>query len=137
MILSGWYFIVISHRYLWSNPSMCFSFNHNIPSLSTNVSMPFLFFNVFGCPICELIKALEIRTYIVFNLPFPNNFFLSWLFFFYNWVILFNSCSDCTNFYFYCRTCNTYGNSNDWSKCRNWNTTSNCWNQNKQVFNII
>ena len=60
----------------------------------------------------ESIKALEIRTSIVFNLSFPNNTILSCflLIFPYNWLILFSSCSDCTNFYSYCRTRNTNRN---------------------------
>ena len=37
------YFVVMSRKFLWSNPSsICFSFNHNIPSLSIIVSIPFL-----------------------------------------------------------------------------------------------
>ena len=39
----GLYFVVISSKFLWSNPfSISFSFNHNIPSSSTIVSIPFL-----------------------------------------------------------------------------------------------
>ena len=32
-------YLVISHKSLWSNPSFCFLFNHNIPSLSTTFFM--------------------------------------------------------------------------------------------------
>ena len=49
------------------------------------------------------IKYLEIRTSIVFNLPFHNNIILSYF-------SSFNSCSDCKNVYSYCRTRNTYRN---------------------------
>ena len=67
--------------------------------------------------ICELIKALELRTSIVSNLVFPNRFILSFFFFVFLMIsfILLNSCSDCKHFYSYCRTCKTNANRN-----RNW-----------------
>ena len=40
---SEWCFVLIFHKLFWSNQSfICFSFNRNIPSLSTIVSVPFL-----------------------------------------------------------------------------------------------
>ena len=62
----------------------------------------------FSWLIHEWIKAFEIKTAIEFYLVFANN--TTWLFyviFFDNGFILFNLCSNCTNFYFYCRTHNT------------------------------
>ena len=108
---SKWYFIVISRKLLWSNlSSICFSFNHNINhfyivhsaevsgysinTLLTEIDLSWLTY--------ESIKALAIKTAILFNLYFPNNTILSYLFFlFYNWFVLFNSCSDCANVYSY------------------------------------
>ena len=47
-----------------------------------------------------MIKALEIKTSMLFDLDFANNTILSCFFLFLNyWLIIFNSCSYCTNFY--------------------------------------
>ena len=114
-------FIVISSTFLWSyHFSICFSFNHYIPSLSLIVFVQFLsyifllistifvryipqkfqdflifsFISLYSLNtlftetnlswlIYELIKALEIRTFIVFNLSFPIKTILSCFFFFF------------------------------------------------------
>ena len=67
-----------------------------------------------SCLIYESIKALEIRTSIVSNLPFPSKIFCyaSSFFFLDNWLILFDSCIYYTNFYCCSRTCNTNRNTN-------------------------
>ena len=51
-------------------------------------------------------------TSIVFNFISANNTILSCFFFLflYNCLVPFNSCSDYTNIYSYCRTCNTNRN---------------------------
>ena len=61
-------------------------------------------------------SQLKIRTWIAFNFVFssktPWSCFSFFFFFFDNWLLLFNSCSDCTNFYSCCRTWNTNRNTN-------------------------
>ena len=58
--------------------------------------------------IYESLKDLEIKTLIVFNLIFDSNTILSCFFFLFLIIgLIFNSCSDRTNFYYYCRTRNT------------------------------
>ena len=59
------------------------------------------------------IKALEIKLklhliWVLLITLHDNVFFL----FYDNWSIFFNSCSNCTNFYSYCRTRNTYRDNN-------------------------
>ena len=45
---SEWYLDVTSRKRLWTNPSfICFSCKHNIPWLSTIVSIPFLYHFIF------------------------------------------------------------------------------------------
>ena len=46
------------------------------------------------------IKALEIKTSMLFNLDFPNNTILSCFFYLFlnHCLVLSNSCSYCTNF---------------------------------------
>ena len=71
----GSYFIVISRKYLWSNPSyICFSFNQHIPSLSTNVPIPFLlcifllisiFINLFCTEVWGLFLFLRPCNYVL------------------------------------------------------------------------
>ena len=64
---SEWYFILISGKILWSNPSsICFSFNHNIPSLSTITSIPYLS-NVFSAYINHvyIIYSIEVSGFFI------------------------------------------------------------------------
>ena len=65
-----WYFTIVTCKCLWSNPSsICFSFNYNIPSLSTTVSTPFLFFILFLClyqPYLNIVLNKSFRIFYFF-----------------------------------------------------------------------
>ena len=69
---SEWHFIVISCSFLWSNLfSICFSFNHHIPSLSTTVPIPFLSYLFSDYIICIYIvyfRAVSGFSYFFFHL---------------------------------------------------------------------
>ena len=114
---SEWYFIVISSRILWSNSSsVFFSFNHDIPSLSAILS--YYFFHPFLCIYEPPLYSGFHRRFMIFfisssiSLYSASTLFTernsSWLIYF----CLFDSFSDCTSFYSFCRTRNTYRNTN-------------------------
>ena len=74
---------------------------HSLNALFTKTNSSWLIY--------KSIKVLEIKTLIVFNLVFANKTILSCFFFFFLMIdLLFNFCSDCTNFKFYYRNRNTY-----------------------------
>ena len=72
LLWSEWYFIVISCSFLWSNLfSICFSFNHNILSLTTTVPIPFLSYLFSDYIICIYIvyfREVSEFSYFFFHL---------------------------------------------------------------------
>ena len=69
------YFIVIYRKCLWSNLScICFSFNQHIPSLSSNVPIPFLLYIFLLISI--FINLFSTEIWGLFLFLFPCNYVL-------------------------------------------------------------
>ena len=91
------------------------------------------------CLIYKVIKALEIETLIALIFLLTILFFVLLSCFLDDCliIILFDSCSDCTNFWSYYKACNAYRNRDYWSKCRNWSISTDSRNENKKMFKVI
>ena len=143
-ILPQYSFIIYYCFYVISFISCPPCFNHIYVVYSTEFSgflfssFISLYFLNTSLLIYESIKDSEIKLWLCLILFLLAALFCQAFFLFLgNWLILFKSYSGYLIFYFYRRSCNSNRNSNYWSTCINWNTSTNCCSKYKQVLNIF